>query len=101
MIQGPLVLQSHMAVGIVWFLYAFTVPLYQHCGYEIPYLFFLFPSASTHDFHHEKSSNQMYGKYGLMDYLFGTDQLWRQHRLKVIASGNGNIKKLSTTMKKD
>ena len=46
-------------------------------------------------------SNQMYGKYGLMDYLFGTDQLWRQHRLKVIASGNGNIKKLSTTMKKD
>ena len=70
-----------MAVMFVCYLYATTVSLYQHCGYEIPYIFFLFPPASTHDFHHEKPSNQMYGKYGLMDYAFGTDRLWRQNRI--------------------
>ena len=71
-----------MAIAFTWMTYAITVPLYQHCGYEIPYIFFLFPSASTHDFHHEKASNQMYGKYGFMDYAFGTDRLWRQHVLR-------------------
>ena len=82
-----------MAIMFVWYLYTTAVSLYQHCGYEIPYLFFIFPPVTKHDFHHEKPSNQMYSKYGLMDYLFGTDQLWwQQHQraTKLIVNSNQN-----------
>ena len=79
--KGPMILQSHMAVIFIWMMYATTVTLYHHCGYDIPYFFFLFPPVAKHDFHHEKPLNQMFGKYGLMDHLFGTDRLWRQSQL--------------------
>ena len=68
-----------MAVMFVWYVYSITEANYEHCGYDIPYLFCLFPSSTTHDFHHEKPRHQFYGKYGLMDYVFGTDRQWRQH----------------------
>ena len=48
--------------------YANTTPLYTQCGCRIPFLFILFPSAATHDFHHGKASNQIIKCTALMDW---------------------------------
>ena len=72
-----MLLPLHTSTLILWTWYANTLPVHNHMGYEVPYLFFLWPPASKHDFHHENPVNEMYGKNAIFDYLFGTDKLWR------------------------
>ena len=43
-----------------------------HSGYHLP----LLPSPEFHDFHHLKFSS-CYGVCGLLDYLHGTDAVFR------------------------
>ena len=46
-----------------------------HSGYHFPF----FPSPEAHDFHHLKF-NQCYGVLGILDYLHGTDVLFRSNK---------------------
>ena len=70
-------MQPHISILLLWGIYSYIFLLHNHMGYEVPYLFFLWPPASKHDFHHELPVNEMYGKHGTFDYLFGTDKRWR------------------------
>jgi sterol desaturase/sphingolipid hydroxylase (fatty acid hydroxylase superfamily) len=47
-----------------------------HSGYHFP----LFPSPEAHDFHHLKFT-QCYGVLGILDYLHGTDTLFRSNKV--------------------
>ena len=57
-----------------WIIYGLGLfsALNAHSGYHFP----LFPSNEAHDFHHLKFNN-CYGFLGLLDYLHGTDTLFR------------------------
>lgn len=95
-----MVLPLHTSTLILWTLYANVLPVHNHLGYEVPYLFFLFPPASKHDFHHENPVNQMYGKNSIFDYLFGTDKRWRASMKKKQAAAADQIKQKSINLSK-
>ncbi|NXF90821.1 FXDC2 protein, partial [Eubucco bourcierii] len=70
---GPMILGSHIVSIAVWFSLALITTSISHCGYHLPFL----PSPEFHDFHHLKF-NQCYGVLGVLDYLHGTDRVFRQ-----------------------
>ncbi|KAM9289062.1 fatty acid hydroxylase domain-containing protein 2 [Morus bassanus] len=70
---GPMVMGSHIVSIAVWFSLALLTTSISHCGYHLPFL----PSPEFHDFHHLKF-NQCYGVLGVLDYLHGTDTVFRQ-----------------------
>ncbi|CAB0013875.1 unnamed protein product [Nesidiocoris tenuis] len=69
---GILLLGSHVITAYVWFTLAIVNTLNSHCGYHFPF----FLSPESHDFHHLKF-NQCYGVLGILDWLHGTDLLFR------------------------
>lgn len=46
-----------------------------HSDYHLPF----FPSNEAHDYHHLKF-NQCFGVLGILDYLHGTDRLFRSSK---------------------
>uniref|UniRef100_A0A672U5M9 Fatty acid hydroxylase domain containing 2 n=1 Tax=Strigops habroptila TaxID=2489341 RepID=A0A672U5M9_STRHB len=70
---GPMLMGSHIVSIAVWFSLALVTTSISHCGYHLPFL----PSPEFHDFHHLKF-NQCYGVLGVLDYLHGTDTVFRQ-----------------------
>eukprot|EP01135_Chromosphaera_perkinsii_P003052 Nk52_evm34s233 gene=Nk52_evmTU34s233 len=72
---GPYLMGSHLFVWWLWFLMAIFTTICTHSGYHFP----LMPSPEAHDFHHLKF-NYNYGVLGLLDYLHGTDSLFRAGR---------------------
>ncbi|XP_025056787.1 fatty acid hydroxylase domain-containing protein 2 [Alligator sinensis] len=70
---GPILLRSHITSTMLWVCIALAVTSISHCGYHLPFL----PSPEFHDFHHLKF-NQCYGVVGILDYLHGTDTLFKQ-----------------------
>ena len=89
-----MLLPLHTSTLILWTCYANTLPLHNHIGYEVPYLFFLFPPASKHNFHHELPVNEMYGKNTISDCVSGTDKHWRASMAKKHAIEQANAKKV-------
>jgi len=69
---GPILCGSHIATAWLWFTFAILTTLNSHSGYHLPFL----PSPEAHDFHHLKF-NQCFGVMGILDYLHGTDVLFR------------------------
>jgi len=69
---GPIFLRSHLVVLWIYSIYATTETLTVHSGFHLP----LLKSPEFHDFHHLKF-NYNYGVFGLMDWLHGTDSLFR------------------------
>jgi methylsterol monooxygenase len=69
---GTLLLGSHIATTWLWGSLALISTLNSHSGYHLPF----FPSPEAHDFHHLKF-NQCYGVLGILDYLHGTDIMFR------------------------
>jgi len=69
---GPLILGSHPATIWLWISMALLTTLNSHSGYHFPFM----SSPEAHDFHHLKF-NQCYGVLGILDYLHGTDKLFR------------------------
>ena len=61
----------------LWYCLALLSTLNAHSGYHFP----LFPSPEAHDFHHLKF-NQCYGVLGILDYLHGTDTLFRSNKVE-------------------
>lgn len=72
---GPFLCGSHVAVGWLWYSLAIMSTLNAHSGYHFP----LMPSPEAHDFHHLKFT-QCYGVLGILDYLHGTDVLFRSNK---------------------
>uniref|UniRef100_A0A8C0B0X5 Fatty acid hydroxylase domain containing 2 n=1 Tax=Buteo japonicus TaxID=224669 RepID=A0A8C0B0X5_9AVES len=70
---GPMIMGSHIVSIAAWFSLALITTSISHCGYHLPFL----PSPEFHDFHHLKF-NQCYGVLGVLDYLHGTDTVFRQ-----------------------
>ena len=70
--MGPLLIGSHLITTWTWYCIALVSTIISHSGYHLP----LLPSPEFHDFHHFKF-NQCFGACGLLDYIHGTDQLFR------------------------
>lgn len=70
--KGPLIMSSHVAVMGLWFTLAVVNTVTVHSGYHFPGLV----SPESHDFHHQKFT-ECYGVLGILDYLHGTDRLFR------------------------
>ena len=49
-ILGPLIMGSHILVGLLWSVIAIGQTQLAHGGYHLPFL----PSPEAHDFHHLK-----------------------------------------------
>lgn len=73
--MGPFLMGSHIATSWLWFSVVLLSTLNAHSGYHFPF----FPSPEAHDFHHLKF-NQNYGVLGILDYLHGTDVLFRSNK---------------------
>jgi len=70
---GPAIMNSHITTTWIWFTWTIFRTLNDHSGYHFP----LFPSPEFHDFHHLKFT-ECYGTYlGILDYLHGTDRVFR------------------------
>ncbi|KAL8212122.1 UNVERIFIED_CONTAM: hypothetical protein K2H54_038168 [Gekko kuhli] len=68
---------------MAWLSLVLLVSSVIHSGYNLPFL----PSAEFHDYHHLKF-NECYGILGLLDYLHGTDKMFRQTRVDANTSEN-------------
>lgn len=74
-VVGPLLMGSHFATALLFFILALVSTTISHCGYHFPFL----PSPEAHDFHHQKFINN-FGMLGVLDRLHGTDSLFRASR---------------------
>ncbi|XP_055705673.1 fatty acid hydroxylase domain-containing protein 2-like [Phlebotomus papatasi] len=72
---GLYVMRSHPATAWIWFSIAILATLNDHSDYHFP----LLPSPEAHDFHHLKFNN-CFGVIGLLDWLHGTDKMFRASR---------------------
>ncbi|KAM9313191.1 fatty acid hydroxylase domain-containing protein 2 [Gastrophryne carolinensis] len=72
-IIGPMLMGSHVATIMLWFIIVLVTTTITHSGYHLPFL----PSPEFHDFHHLKF-NQCYGVLGVLDHLHGTDLIFKQ-----------------------
>ncbi|CRK91267.1 CLUMA_CG004946, isoform A [Clunio marinus] len=69
---GIIISGCHIATAWIWLGLLLISTLADHSGYHVPFLH----SSEFHDYHHLKF-NVNYGATGLMDYLFGTDKVFR------------------------
>ena len=72
---GPVLLKAHPLTEWIWYSLVVTATLNNHSDYHFP----LLPSPEMHDFHH-LTFTQNFGTMGLLDYLHGTDRLFRSHQ---------------------
>ncbi|XP_062979396.1 fatty acid hydroxylase domain-containing protein 2-like [Elgaria multicarinata webbii] len=75
LIIGPVLLGSHVITIMVWLSLSLMTIIFAHCGYHFPFV----GSSEFHDFHHLRF-NQCYGVLGVLDYLHGTDKLYKQSK---------------------
>jgi len=70
---GPGLMKSHLVTTWLWYTVMVIITLSDHSGYHLPFA----PSPEAHDYHHLKF-NQYYGTLGIMDYIHGTDETYRE-----------------------
>ncbi|XP_063706615.1 fatty acid hydroxylase domain-containing protein 2-like [Culicoides brevitarsis] len=70
---GVIAAKSHIVTTCLWFLLAITNTMNDHSGYHFP----LMHSPEFHDFHHMKFNN-CYGVLGFLDWLHGTDTMFKK-----------------------
>ncbi|XP_006815595.1 fatty acid hydroxylase domain-containing protein 2-like [Saccoglossus kowalevskii] len=73
-IGGPIVMGSHLIVHWLWLVIAMVFTSFDHSGYHFP----MMKSPEIHDFHHLKF-NVNYGFTGVLDWLHGTDTMFRNN----------------------
>jgi len=69
---GPMICGSHIVLLWMTIIYGTLETLVVHSGFHLPFV----KSSEFHDFHHLKF-NYNYGVNGLMDWIHGTDSLFR------------------------
>lgn len=69
---GPYFMGAHLVTTTLWFTVASLNAVATHSGFHLPFL----PSPEAHDYHHLKF-NQNYGVFGFLDWLHGTDSVFR------------------------
>ena len=74
-ILGPLLMQSHIMVIWLWSSLATFNAVLTHSGYHLPWM----SSPEAHDYHH-KTFTEIYGVFGILDYLHGTDKRFRNSK---------------------
>ncbi|OAF70809.1 hypothetical protein A3Q56_01399 [Intoshia linei] len=72
-LAGPFILGSHMIVPLISIYLEIYSTVTSHCGYHFP----LMASNEDHDFHHFQFTNN-FGVNGLLDYLHGSDKLFKE-----------------------
>jgi len=72
---GPILCGSHLTTAWLWTMIAIATSINSHSGYHFPF----FPSPEAHDFHHLKF-NQCFGVMGILDYLHGTDAMFKSSK---------------------
>jgi len=78
---GPMILHSHLLTFWLWNVMAILGTMIHHCGYRFPWTLPFDQQPCFHDFHHEKFEGN-YGLLGILDRLYGTDQMWRKEHQK-------------------
>ncbi|XP_006815583.1 fatty acid hydroxylase domain-containing protein 2-like [Saccoglossus kowalevskii] len=73
--SGSLIFGSHLLSVWLWLFVAMWGTTIHHSGYHFPLLL----SSEFHDFHHLKF-NYCFGLLGVLDYLHGTDVLFRKSK---------------------
>ncbi|XP_077864720.1 fatty acid hydroxylase domain-containing protein 2-like [Saccoglossus kowalevskii] len=71
-VGGPIVMGSHLMVHWMWLVIVMYAITLNHSGYHFP----ITRSPENHDFHHSKF-NGNYSATGIMDWLHGTDAIFR------------------------
>ncbi len=71
--MGPLVMQSHPMMGMIWGVIALFNTMTVHSGYDFNRICFLMPPPYFHDWHHEKF-NENFGATQVLDYVFNTNK---------------------------
>ncbi|XP_006815584.1 fatty acid hydroxylase domain-containing protein 2-like [Saccoglossus kowalevskii] len=74
LIGGPIVMGSHLIVHWLWLVLAMYSTSIAHSGYRFPVV----RSTEAHDLHHSKF-NVYYGSSRLLDWLHGTDIMFRDN----------------------
>lgn len=69
---GPILMQSHPLVPMVWGVLALFNTMTVHSGFDLTHLL-IFPSPYFHDWHHEKF-NENFGVGLGLDYVLGTSR---------------------------
>ncbi|GAB0090091.1 Fatty acid hydroxylase domain-containing protein [Sergentomyia squamirostris] len=72
---GIYFMRSHPASAWILYTIGIVITLNDHSDYHFP----LMPSPEAHDFHHLKFNN-CYGVIGVLDWLHGTDKMFRASR---------------------
>ncbi|KAL7293813.1 hypothetical protein TKK_0012873 [Trichogramma kaykai] len=72
-VSGILIVGAHVFVAKIWIFIAIVNTLNSHSGYHLPFAM----SPEMHDFHHLKFT-ECYGILGVLDFVHGTDRLFRQ-----------------------
>eukprot|EP01083_Nonionella_stella_P088882 247946_1 len=72
---GPMLMNAHIVEWWMWISIGVLNSLSCHSGYHFP----LMSSPEAHDFHHLRF-NEMFGILGVLDWLHGTDKVFRQSR---------------------
>ncbi|KAH6936445.1 hypothetical protein HPB50_017395 [Hyalomma asiaticum] len=72
-VVGPALMGSHLSVHWLWAVLTAPYGIIVHSGYHLP----LLPSPQMHDFHHLMFRGN-YGILGILDWLHGTDEAFRQ-----------------------
>jgi len=72
---GPAIMKSHTILLWIWICYATFETLTVHSGFHLP----LLKSSEFHDYHHLKF-NYNYGVLGVLDYIHGTDSMFRKSK---------------------
>ncbi|XP_070552708.1 fatty acid hydroxylase domain-containing protein 2-like [Ptychodera flava] len=74
-LAGPIIMGSHMLTSWIWLFAGVIATTVHHSGYSFPGP--LRHTTEFHDFHHLKY-NYCYGVFGILDYIHGTDTLYRK-----------------------
>lgn len=72
-------IRDRLLAAWLWFFLAISVTINSHSGYHLPFM----PSPEAHDFHHLKF-NQCFGVLGFLDWLHGTDKVFRSNEVTTL-----------------
>jgi sterol desaturase/sphingolipid hydroxylase (fatty acid hydroxylase superfamily) len=80
-VVGPALVRAHVVSNWIYIVWGIVLTCTHHSGYAFPWLPG-FTSPRMHDYHHY-SFNSNYGVVGLLDYVLGTDQGFREYSRKL------------------
>ena len=77
---GPLFMQCHLSVWIIWILASIVDTMFAHSGWHLPFTL----GSEGHDYHHSSGTGDNLGVIGTLDQFFHTNLHWHASWQRVI-----------------